>query len=170
MVCPAGHEIAAGLDQIAHDDRRQPLERLVEQQDLRFAYQARVRSPASAVRRRRDRCRGSPAFLEPRKHRVDAVERPAVGAVSPARTRFSSTFRLPKMRRSSGTSCMPRCAIACAGLPAIVVAVEHDRARARAHQAHQALERRALAGAIASEQRHHFVAPRRAATRRTGCG
>ena len=33
-------------------------------------------------------------------------------AVSPARTRFSSTLRLPKMRRSSCTSCMPACAMA----------------------------------------------------------
>jgi hypothetical protein len=41
MVCPA---LAARsrqrlLHQVAHDDRRQPLERLVEQDDLRIAHQ-----------------------------------------------------------------------------------------------------------------------------------
>ena len=73
------------------------------------------------------------------------------------------------MRRSSCTSCMPACAIAWLLLAGDVGAVEHDRAGARRHHAHQALQRRALAGAVAAEQRHHLVAPRRAARRRTGC-
>src|SRR6185437_16693348 len=38
-----------------------------------------------------------------------------------------------------------------------VGAVEHDAARARAHHAHQRLQRRALAGAIASEQGDDLV-------------
>ena len=50
------------------------------------------------------------------------------------------------------------------------VAVEKDGAAARRHDAHQALQRRALAGAVAAEQRHHLVARRHASTRRTGCG
>ena len=37
-------------------------------------------------------------------------------------------------------------------------AVEHHRAGARRHHAHQALQRRALAGAVAPEQRHDLVA------------
>ena len=36
-------------------------------------------------------------------------------------------------------------------------AVEHDRACARRHHAHQALQGRALARAVAAEQRHHLV-------------
>ena len=36
-------------------------------------------------------------------------------------------------------------------------AVELDRAGARRDHAHQALQRRALAGAVAAEQRHHLV-------------
>ena len=39
-----------------------------------------------------------------------------------------------------------------------VDAVEHDRAGARRDDAHQALQGRALAGAVAAQQRHHFVA------------
>ena len=39
MVWPACGERAAGGEQIAHDDRRQALERLVEQQDLRLAHE-----------------------------------------------------------------------------------------------------------------------------------
>ena len=41
------------------------------------------------------------------------------GAVSPARTRFSSTLRLPNMRRSSCTSCMPARATSWLFRPAI---------------------------------------------------
>src|SRR5262249_40889078 len=37
-------------------------------------------------------------------------------------------------------------------------AVEDDRARTRRHHAHQALECRALAGAVAAKQRHDLVA------------
>jgi hypothetical protein len=37
-------------------------------------------------------------------------------------------------------------------------AVEQDRAGAWRHHAHQALQRRALAGAVAAQQRHHLVA------------
>ena len=37
-------------------------------------------------------------------------------------------------------------------------AVEHDRAGARRQDAHQALQGRALAGAVAAEQCHHLVA------------
>ena len=42
--------------------------------------------------------------------------------------------------------------------PGDLDAVEHHRAGARRHHAHQALQRRALAGAVAAEQRHHLVA------------
>jgi hypothetical protein len=37
---------------------------------------------------------------------------------------FSSTFRLPKMRRSSGTSCMPRRAMHAWASPGDLLAVE----------------------------------------------
>ena len=55
-------------------------------------------------------------------------------------------------------------------LPGDIDAVEHHRAGARRHHAHQALQRRALAGAVAAEQRHHLVALDAQRRRRTGCG
>ena len=73
------------------------------------------------------------------------------------------------MRRSSCTSCMPARAMAWLFLPAISTPSSFTEPRARRHHAHQALQRGALAGAVAAEQRHHLVAARRAATRRTGC-
>ena len=61
------------------------------------------------------------------------------------------------MRRSSGTSCIPACAMRCGGWPARFFAVKEHLAGARRHHAHQALEGRRFTGAIASKQRHHFV-------------
>ena len=61
------------------------------------------------------------------------------------------------MRRSSGTSCMPALRDGVRRPAGDVGAVELHRARARPHHAHQALQRRALAGAVAAEQRHHLV-------------
>src|SRR3954454_23606340 len=43
-------------------------------------------------------------------------------------------------------------------LPCDVGAIEHHRAGARRYNAHQAFQGRALAGAVASHQRHDFVA------------
>ena len=43
-------------------------------------------------------------------------------------------------------------------LPGEIGAVEHHRAGARRHHAHQALQRRALAGAVAAEQGDDLVA------------
>jgi hypothetical protein len=50
---------SAGGKKVMNDDRSETLERLVQQQDFRLPYE-RARSPASVVRRRKDRCRGLP--------------------------------------------------------------------------------------------------------------
>ena len=42
-------------------------------------------------------------------------------------------------------------------LPGNLGAVEHNRAVARCHHAHQTFQRGALPGAVAAEQRHDFV-------------
>ena len=68
----------AGGEQIAHDDRRQPLERLVEQQDFRLADQrTRDRQHLLFAARQVGAAAAAP-FLQPREHGVDAIERPAV--------------------------------------------------------------------------------------------
>ena len=154
-----GRELAAGLHQIAHDDRREPLERLVQQDDLRIADQRAGDREHLLLAARQVGAAAAAALLAAagtsrRCGRAASVRR----AVSPARTRFSSTSRLPKMRRSSCTSCMPARAMVWLLRAGDLDAVEHHRAGARRHHAHQALQRRALAGAVAAEQRHHLVA------------
>ena len=61
------------------------------------------------------------------------------------------------MRRSSGTSCMPAWAMTWLLLAGEIGAVEHHLAGSRRHHAHQALERRRFAGAVAPEQRDDLV-------------
>ena len=88
--------------------------------------------------------------------RCAAAARPASRSARRG-SRFSSTFRLPKMRRSSGTSWMPRWAMACGlaprrSLPSSLIVPD-----CAASRAHQRLQRGALAGAVAAEQRHDLV-------------
>ena len=103
-------------------------------------------------------------LLEPREHLVDALERPAV-----RRRQAGEDEVLLDVEAAEDAAVLVHELHAglrdgVALLPGDLDAVEHDRAGARRHHAHQALQRRALAGAVAAEQRHHLVRSRRAAT------
>ena len=96
--------------------------------------------------------------LQPRKHLVDAVERPALRGGQPGEHEIfldvEAAEDAPLLVHELHAGLRDGVALA----PGDVDAVEHDRAAARRHHAHQALQRRALAGAVAAEQRHHLVA------------
>ena len=77
-------------------------------------------------------------------------------------SRFSSTLRLAKMPRSSGQIAMPARAIWFEARPDQLASLELHRAGALGDHAHDRLQGRGLAGAVAPEQRHHLaaIAPR----------
>ena len=70
------------------------------------------------------------------------------------------------MPRSSGQMAMPSRAMRLRGQADGLRALEDDRAGALADHAHDRLQRRRLAGAVAAEQRHHLAA---ATTKSTPC-
>ena len=169
MVWPASASRAAGRQQVLHDDRRQALERLVEQHSLGSRISARAIASICCSPPDRSVPRLVAALLEPREHLVDALERPALGRGQAGQHQVlldveaaeDAAVLVDQLHAGPGD----RVAL----LAGDVLAVEHDLAGARRHHAHQALERRALAGAVAAEQRHHLVALDAAARRRTGC-
>ena len=100
---------------------------------------------------------GAP-ILEPRKHLVDAAERPALRGgqagndeifldIEAAEDAALLVYKLHAGLRD-------RVAL----VPCEIDAVEPHRACARRHHAHQALQRRALSRAVAAEQGHDLVA------------
>ena len=71
-------QVAADLHQLAHDQRRKPFERLVEQDDLRIADEgAGDRQHLLLAARQVGAAAGAP-LLQAREHLVDAIERPSV--------------------------------------------------------------------------------------------
>ena len=78
MVCPASASSRQVPSKIAHDDRREPLERLVKQQNLRLAHQrAGDRQHLLLAAGKIGAAAGAP-LLEPREHGIDALERPTL--------------------------------------------------------------------------------------------
>jgi hypothetical protein len=139
------------------DDGREPLERLVQQHDLGIAHQrpgdrehllfAAGELGAAVVA----------PLLQPRKHLVDALERPALRCGDPG----EDDVLLHRQAAEDPALLVHELH---AGLRDSVTlasgdidAVELHAAAAGRHDAHQALERRALAGAVPPEQRHHLV-------------
>src|SRR4029078_4645611 len=91
------------------------------------------------------------ALLEPREHFPDALDRPALGRAEAGQHQV-----LLDVETAEDAAILVDQLHSCARdrvalLAGDVLAVEHDLAAARRHHAHQALERRALAGAVAAE-------------------
>src|SRR6185312_2064252 len=72
-------ELAAGVHEVAHDHRREPLERLVEKDDLGVADERPRDGEHLLLAAREVGAAVAAPLLEPREHLVDAVERPALG-------------------------------------------------------------------------------------------
>ena len=149
------------------DHRRDALGRLVEQHQQRIAHQrARDRQHlllAAAHLRRRGR-----SGMRPRLgNSANSFSGVHDGAGMPSGkrrggwrpiSRFSSTVRSEKMRRSSGTKPSPRRAISNGLQPRNVLAAEAHRAAAARDQRHQRLHGGRLAGAVAAHQGDHLAA------------
>src|SRR4029079_16752271 len=73
-----GRKLATGLDQRAHDHRRETFEGLVEQDDLRTAYQGACDREHLLLAPREIGTAARAPFLDPREHRINPLERPAV--------------------------------------------------------------------------------------------
>src|SRR6185437_4025739 len=141
------------------DHRRQSLERLVEQDDLRVAYErARDREHLLLATRQIGTAAAAP-LLQAREHLVDPVERPFRRRGETGEDQVLLDVEAaedpPVLVHELHAGLCNRMALPSRDLDA----VEHDRARTRRDDAHQTLERRALARAIAAEQRDDLVAP-----------
>ncbi len=151
-------QIAAGLHQVAHDHRRQPSNGSSSR--MIFGSRTSARAIASICCSPPDRSvpRLPRRSLQPREHLVDAVERPALRGGQPG----DHEVLLDAQAAEDAALLMDQLHAGLCDLVALLAgdidAVEHHRAAARRHHAHQALQRRALAGAVAAEQRHHLVA------------
>ena len=158
MVCPAVDQLAAGLHQIAHDHRRQTLERLVQQIILGSRISARAIASICCSPPDRSVPRLRAALFEPRKHLVDAFERPFVARRQPGKNEILLDVQAAEnpavFVHQLHAGLRNRVALSAGDIDAI----EHDRAGARPHDTHQAFQGRALAGAVAAEQRHYLVA------------
>src|ERR1041385_6898554 len=69
-------EPAADPHHLAHDERREPLELLVEQDDLRIAYQRARDGEHLLLSAGQIRAAAASALLQPREHPIDTLERP----------------------------------------------------------------------------------------------
>ena len=140
------------------DDRREAFGRLVEQQEPRAGAQD------AADRQHLLLAAGQLGALAARAAPSGSgtVRRCARVSSPPGRTcggssRFSSTVRLAKMPRSSGQNAMPGARDRSLVQRDQLVALVADRAGALADDAHDRLQRRGLAGAVAAEQRDHLA-------------
>jgi hypothetical protein len=155
---PGLRKLATRRHQVADDDRRKSLERLVEQDDLRIADQRAADREHLLFAARQIGAAAAAALLEAREHLVDAVERPPFLRGQPGEDQV-----LLDVERAEDAAILVHELHPClrdlvAFAPGDLHAVELDRSGARRDDAHQALERRALAGAVAAEQRDDLVA------------
>ena len=100
----------------------------------------------------------SPPLSQPRKHFVDALKRPAVRGREPGKHEVFLDIQAAEDAAVLVHQLHARARDCVALLAGNLCAVEHDRTLARLYHAHQGLQGRALSGAVAAEQRHHFVA------------
>ena len=96
--------------------------------------------------------------LQPREHLVNALERPAVVGREPGQHDVLLDVQGAEdaaiLVHELHAAARDRMALEAGDL----LAVEDDRAVARSDHAHERILSRALAGAVAAEQRHHHVA------------
>ena len=106
-----------GLEDLLHEDRRQPHRRLVEQQQPRPGHEgARPMASICCSPPESVPATWRPPLLQPREDREDPVHVLADAGserVNAPISRFSSTVKRLKMRRPSGAWVMPRRTMAC---------------------------------------------------------
>ena len=135
-----------------------PFERLVEQHDLGIAHERPRDREHLLLAAGKVRPAAVATLLEAREHLVDAVERPTVW-----RSQSGEHEILLDVEAAEDAALLVNELHAgfrdrVARQPDQLRTVEFDRARARPHDPHQALQRRRLARAIAPDQRHDLVA------------
>ena len=153
-----GGQIAAGFHQIANDHRRQPLERLVEKNDLGVAHQRAGNRQHLLFAAGQIGTAAAAALLQAREHRVDTFERPFLRRsqsgeddvlLDAEAAEDAAVFRHQLHAGLGDDVALP---------PGEVDTVEQHFAAPRRQYAHQALECRRLAGTVAPEQCHDLVA------------
>ncbi len=115
IVVPRLVHLRERLEDLAHDERREPERRLVEEQQARLRHQRARRARASAARRpRASRPAGRAARRDAgrTRRRARGRARDAPRCVQAPRRRLSSTVSVANVPRPSGTCAMPRRAIA----------------------------------------------------------
>ena len=154
---PGIRKLAARRQKIAHDDGGETFERLVEQQDLRLANQrARNRQHLLFAAGEIGAAAAAP-FLEPRKHGVDAFKRPPLRRRQAGEDDVFFDVQAAKDAAVFVDQLHAGLGDDVAFLAGDLVAIEDDGPGARRHDAHQALQGRALAGPVAAQQRHDLV-------------
>ena len=158
IVAPVSRSWRSSSPIALHDDRRQSLARLVQQQQRPDCPSGCGRSRASAARRRtggrRSRWRSGSSSGN---IVVDALDRPVVLAVGPLLAARSADCPRPMCSgntcRSSGTKPSPARAIRWGVRAGDVAAARRAPCPARRGEPGDRLHGRALAGAVAAEQR-----------------
>ena len=152
---------AASRSQIScADQRRQPLGGLVQDQQLGVGHQGAADRQHLLLAARDLVAEVAAALGKPRQEGVDALQRPASAApvrFAAVAMRFSSTVRVGKICRPSGTRPMPAWAMRNGGAPVDRPALEADLAGARGQQAHEGGHGGGLAHAVAAHQAHYLA-------------
>src|SRR5262249_17303141 len=147
-------ELAADAHQLLHDQRREALEGLVQQDDLGVADQRPRDGEHLLLAAREVRAAAAAPRLQAREHAVDALERPPGPGGEAGEHQVlldvEAAEDAPLLVHQLYARARDVVTLAAGELDA----VQLDRARARRHHAHQALQRGALARAVAPEQGH----------------